>query len=43
MNSEGIELVSELNQYIIELEKKNKILINQINNLQKSISLRRSP
>jgi hypothetical protein len=43
MNKEGLELVSELNQYIIELEKKNKILINQINNLQKSISLRRSP
>ena len=30
MNKEGIELVYELNQYIIELEEKNKALINRI-------------
>ena len=42
MNKEGIELVYELNQYIIELQERNKALVNRVNILEKSLSNRRS-
>lgn len=43
MNNDGIELVSELNEYIKQLEKKNKALVNRIILLEKELCFRTFP